>query len=207
MGDARARTHAASAEAGAPGWARAVTELLAPAPMVAVLLLAVAWASTDSLAQAILWGATTALFASGIPFAFILLAVRRRRLTDHHVRLRAQRPLPLLFGLASVVVGLALIRSLGAPQELVALVGAMVVGLLVALLITLRWKISIHTAVTSGSVATLVLVFGPTLVLLAPVVALVGCARVAVRDHTPAQVVAGAAVGTVVAAMVFSALR
>lgn len=157
--------------------------------------------------KAVLWGATTALFASGIPFAFILLAVRRRRLTDHHVRLRAQRPLPLLFGLASVVVGLALIRSLGAPQELVALVGAMVVGLLVALLITLRWKISIHTAVTSGSVATLVLVFGPALVLLAPVVALVGCARVAVRDHTPAQVVAGAAVGTVVAAVVFSALR
>jgi len=56
-------------------------------------------------------------------------------------------------------------------------------------------------------VTVLLLVFGPTLLVLAPLVPLVCWARVAVRDHTPAQTVAGATLGITVAAVVFSVLR
>jgi membrane-associated phospholipid phosphatase len=187
--------------------ARLVTEALAPAPTVALLLLVVAWRSAPSPAEALRWGLLAALFASLVPFAYILRGVRRRRLTDHHVGVREQRPLPLLVGIASVLAGLALLAAWGAPRDLVALVAAMAVGLATSLLVTLAWKISVHTAVVAGAVVILVLVFGPTLLALAPAVTLVGWARVEVGDHTPAQVVAGAALGATVAAVVFSLLR
>ena len=179
--------------------ARAVTELLAPAPTVAVLLLVVAWHSAPTATQAIRWGLLASLFASGVPFLFILLGVRRRRLTDHHVRLRAQRPAPLLVGIVSVLAGLGLLVVTGASRELLALVAAMLVGLLVSLLVTLRWKISIHTAVTAGAVVTLVVEFGWRMLPFALAVGLVGWARVAVGDHNTAQVVAGALLGAAVA--------
>jgi hypothetical protein len=43
--------------------------------------------------------------------------------------------------------------------------------------------------------------------ILAPLVALVGWARVELRDHTPTQVTAGAAIGAIIAAIVFTYLR
>ena len=190
-----------------PRLARLVTEILAPAPTVAVLLLLVAWHSAPTAAEAVRWGALAALFASFVPFLYIVRGVRRGRLTDHHVRVREQRRLPLLVGVASVVIGLTLLALWGAPRELVALVASMVVGLASSLLVTLVWKISIHTAVVAGAITILVLVFGWPLLVLAPLAALVCWARVAVRDHTPAQTVAGVVLGATVAAVCFTLLR
>src|SRR5689334_14124856 len=128
-----------------PRLARLVTEVLAPAPTVAVLLLLVAWHSAPSAADAVRWGILAALFASLVPFLYIVRGVRRGRLTDHHVRLREQRRLPLLVGIASVLIGLTLLALWGAPRDLVALVAAMAVGLSSSLAVTLFWKLSIHT--------------------------------------------------------------
>ncbi|MDP8930084.1 MAG: phosphoesterase PA-phosphatase [Actinomycetota bacterium] len=187
--------------------ARLVTEVLAPAPTVAGLLLVVAWRSTPTAAEAVKWGLLASLFASVIPFLFILRGVMRRRLTDHHVRLREQRPIPLIVGAASVLIGLGLLAWAGAPREIVALVAAMLVGLVTSTLVTLFWKLSIHTAVTAGALVILVLVFGRAFLVMTPVVGLVGWARVASGDHDLGQVLAGAALGTTVAGVVFSLLR
>ncbi len=187
--------------------ARAVTELFAPAAVVAVLLGAVAWHTARTTADALLWGTIAVAFAAVVPFVYIVYGVRKRRLTDHHVRVREQRRLPLLVGMVSVLIGFALIALGGAQRELVALVGAMVVGLATSGLVTLFWKISIHVAVAAGALVILVLVFGSTLLVLAPLVILIGWARVAVDDHTPAQVVAGAALGGAVAGAIFPLLR
>lgn len=205
--DADSKVERHQTEPSHPRLARLVTEILAPAPTVAVLLLLVAWHSAPTAADAVRWGILAALFASFVPFLYIVRGVRRGRLTDHHVRLREQRRLPLLVGIASVLIGLTLLALWGAPGDLVALVAAMAVGLSSSLLVTLFWKLSIHTAVVAGAITILVLVFGPTLLVLAPLVALVCWARVAVRDHTPAQTLAGVALGATVAAVVFSFLR
>ena len=200
-----------AAPAGGPRWprrlARLVTEVLAPAPVVAALLLAVAWRSAPTPAEAVRWALLAAAFCSALPMLYILRGVRRGRLTDHHVRLRRQRRGPLLVAGASVLVGLALLLAAGAPRAVVALVGAGGVGLAVAVAITQVWKISVHAAVAAGAVVVLVLVFGPALLVLAPLVALSAWARVQLEDHTPAQVAAGAAVGATVAGVVFSVLR
>jgi len=187
--------------------ARLITEVLAPANVGSATFLLVAWHSTPTITEAMRWGLLTILFAIALPFLFILWGVRRQRFTDHHIRLREQRPVALVVGIASALVGLILIAVLGAPRELIALVVAMEVGLIISLAITLFWKMSIHVASVAGAIVILVLVFGPPFAVLAPVVVLVGWARVELSDHTPAQVTAGAAIGAAVAGLIFTWLR
>lgn len=187
--------------------ARLITEILAPANVGSVVFLLVAWHSTSTILEALRWGLLTVLFTIALPFSFILWGVRRHRFTDHHIRLREQRSQALAVGIASGLVGLTLLVVLGAPRELIALVVAMAAGLVIALLITFFWKMSIHVASVTGATVILVLVFGPTLLVLSPLVALVGWARVELSDHTPAQATGGAVIGALVAATVFEFLR
>jgi hypothetical protein len=187
--------------------ARLVTEVLAPAPTSAVALIAISIESASSQAEALQWGGLSVLFGSLIPLAYIVRGVRRRQLTDHHVALRLQRPVPLLVGVASVAILLGLLVLFSAPHDLVALVVAAIVGLALSLVITLVWKISVHSGVVAGTMAVFVIVFGPMLLVLSPLLVLVGWARVELADHTPAQVLAGAAVGSVVSTLVFTLLR
>lgn len=115
------------------------------------------------------------------------------------------RPSLLALSSASVIEAFAILSWLDTSGELLALIVAMAVGLIVALAITLVWKLSIHLA--AGAVVILMLVFGPALVVLAPVVVLVAWARVELGDHTVEQVAAGAVIGAVVAGRVFTVLR
>jgi membrane-associated phospholipid phosphatase len=79
--------------------------------------------------------------------------------------------------------------------------------ILLAMLVTAFWKISIHVAVVAGAVFILVLALGRPLAVLAPLVALTAWARVALGDHTPAQILAGGALGAIVAGVVFTVVR
>jgi membrane-associated phospholipid phosphatase len=187
--------------------ARGVTEVLAPAPVAGGLLVLVAWHSSPNAVDALRWAALAVLFAAIVPMVYILAGVRQRRITDRHVGVRHERPRPLLVGVLSVMVGVGLLVVSGAPRELIALEAAMAVGLWSSLLVTLAWKISIHVAVVTGAVVILVLVFGPAALVFFPAVVLVAWARIALLDHSPAQTLAGAALGAVVAASVFSLLR
>ncbi|MEU8137622.1 phosphatase PAP2 family protein [Streptodolium elevatio] len=186
--------------------ARVVTELFAPAFLVPGVLVAVGWHSTRSPAG-VGWGLLGALFCGVIPIAFVLYGVRRGYWTDHHIRIRRQRAVPILGTAASVVVGLAALLRLDAPRDVVALVVAMLAGLAVALGVTAFWKISVHTAVAGGTVTVLALTFGSAVAAAAPLVALIGWSRVELRDHTPMQTVVGGLVGAMVAAIVFTFAR
>jgi membrane-associated phospholipid phosphatase len=186
--------------------ARAVTEALAPTPVATGLLATVAWRSSGSPREALRWGGVAVLFGCAIPFGHVLRQARRGLVTDRHVGRREQRPRVLLLGLGSVTVGLALLGALGAPAELRAVVGAGAASLLALLAITLRWKISGHSGVLAGAVAALSLLYGPRWLALAPLVPLVGWSRVALGDHTPAQVMAGVVVATATTSAVLRAL-
>jgi len=175
--------------------ARVLTDVFAPLPTVAVLLIVMAAHSAPTAAEAVRAGLVAAFFVSVVPVLYIMRGVRRHRLSDHHVSVRQQRPIVLLVAIVSVMAGLGVLRAIGAPQELVALVGAMVAGLVGSLLVTLVWKISVHAAVTAGAVVILVLVFGPALLALAVVVVLVCWSRLELGSHTISQVVVGSAFG------------
>jgi membrane-associated phospholipid phosphatase len=187
--------------------ARLVGELLSPPPILVAVALAVAWVSSPTRAMAVVWGTIAALFASVLPYALILRGVRRGRLSDRNISLRKQR---IRFGgvaIASILFGLAVLAALDAPAEMVALLASIAVGVAGGWVVTLWWKISVHAAIAAGAATVLTLVFGPALLAVWPLVALIAWSRVQVGDHTPAQVLAGVALGIVVNATVFPLLR
>jgi membrane-associated phospholipid phosphatase len=187
--------------------ARLVGELLSPPPILAVLALVVAWDSSPTPAMAMLWGGIATVSASVLPYALILRGVRRGRLTDRNISLREQR---IRFGVvatASILTGLAVLAAFDAPAEMVALLASIAVGLACGWVITLWWKISVHAAIAGGAASVLLLVFGTALLVVWPLVAVIAWSRVQVGDHTPAQVLAGVALGVVVNATVFPLLR
>jgi membrane-associated phospholipid phosphatase len=186
--------------------ARLVGEVLSPPPILVALALVVAWASSPTPAMAVLWGAIAALFASVLPYGLILRGVRRGRLSDRNISLREQR---VRFGgvaIASILLGLAVLAASDAPADMVALLASIAVGVACGWLITLWWKISVHAAIAAGAATVLTLVFGPALLAAWPLVALIAWSRIQVGDHTPAQVLAGVALGLVVNATIFPLL-
>jgi membrane-associated phospholipid phosphatase len=186
--------------------ARLVGEVLSPPPILVALALVVAWASSPTPAMAVLWGAIAALFASVLPYGLILRGVHRGRLSDRNISLREQR---VRFGgvaLGSILLGLAVLAASDAPADMVALLASIAVGVACGWVITLWWKISVHAAIAAGAATVLTLVFGPALLAAWPLVALIAWSRVQVGDHTPAQVLAGVALGLAVNATVFPLL-
>lgn len=179
--------------------AHLVTEVMTPAVPVAAVILTVAVDSAGAL-RGLALGLVAIFFAAGIPYGVVLMGVRDGRLTDHHLSRRDQRPPMMAIALASLAAGLLVLRWLDAPRALFALEAGMVAGLTVGLAITSFWKISIHTAAASGTVASLVILVSIWSLILVPLVALIGWARVEIRAHTPEQVLAGALLGSLVTA-------
>ncbi|MFE7295127.1 hypothetical protein [Streptomyces sp. NPDC057579] len=186
--------------------AKLITDVFAPGILVVVILLAVGWHSTGTLVGAG-WGLLAAFFCGVVPYAFIIAGVRLGHWTDRHLKIRRQRFVPLTVTMASVVVGILCLALLGGPREVFALVIAMLAGLTVTLGVTKWWKISVHTAVSGGVAAILLLTYGLATAWGFPLVALIGWSRVRLRDHTPAQTVVGAVVGSLIAASVFTLVR
>jgi membrane-associated phospholipid phosphatase len=185
-------------------WARRVTYWLEPKNWLIVTVLAVGW-HTDGRAG-LGWGLLAALFAAVLPTLFISYGVRHGRWSDRNVGARRPRLLVLAFSIASVAVGLLVLLVAGAPRLLTGYLAFMLASVAVLALVTVVWKISIHCSVASGSVTLLALMFGPFVLLGYLLVALLGWARVVVRDHTVAQVVAGSVLGALAAAVAYALL-
>lgn len=183
--------------------ARIITEVFAPSPVAAVVLMIVAWRYSPTPGDALKWAIVSILFAPLTPLLYLRRQLRRGKVTDHHVRRREQRAGIILFTLACGFIALVVLVRFGAPSPVIGLVYSGAAGLIVALAITRYWKISIHTGVAAGIVVVFVELFGGGMLLLAPLVALIGWARVAVGDHTPAQVTVGAIVGGIVSGSTF----
>jgi membrane-associated phospholipid phosphatase len=187
--------------------ARLVGEVLSPPPILVVLALVVAWDSSPTPAMAVVWGGIAAVFASVLPYALILRGVRQGRLSDKNISLRQQRIRFAAVAIVSILIGLAVLAAFDAPAEMVALQASIAAGVACGWVITLWWKISVHAAIAAGAATVLLLVFGLALLVVWPLVALIAWSRVQVGDHTPAQVLAGIALGIVVNATIFPLLR
>jgi hypothetical protein len=185
-----------------PATANLLSEALAPWVCAGVLPPVVGALTGHPWWKGALLGVLTAAFSAGIPYLLILRGVRRGTLTDRHVSRRSDRPVLLGITVALVVVGLVRVHLLGGPQQLAALIVAMIACAVVGMVVSVWWKLSMHAVVLAGSVAVLVVVLGPWALLLAVLVVPLAWARVFLGSHTPAQVGVGAVVGAVVAGLI-----
>jgi len=185
-------------------WARRCTYGLEPKNWLIVTVIAIGWHADGRAGLG--WGLLAALFTAVLPTLFISYGVRRGRWSDRNVGARRPRLLVLAFITASVATGLVVMVVFGAPRLLTGYLAFMLGSVAVLAAITFVWKISIHCAVASGSVVVLALTYGPLVLPLYVLVALLGWSRVVLKDHTVAQVVAGSVLGAGAAALAYAAL-
>ncbi len=174
-----------------------------PFLLAALLLLIVSWHATHRVWPALGWAALAAAFVTVTPLILLSLAVWAGRVRNLELDVRRERPWPMLIALGITVLGLLVLWALGAPRLLLILLISTLVGGLVALLITLRWKISIHTGGAAGAATVLALLYGAAALPLLLGVALIGWSRVTLGKHTWPQVLAGAALSVAITLLVF----
>lgn len=135
-----------------------ISALSSPFLVTGVTVVLVVLLLRPTVTQLVLWMGIAGLFSAVLPFLAVWTLWKARRVTDMHVALREQRAIPFVATLGSGAIGVALLYLSAAPPQLVALgVLYLVIGLMLAL-ISLRWKISVHSAVFTTSVLTLFLV-------------------------------------------------
>lgn len=175
-------------------WAWTVTYLFSPAVLVSVYLLLMPLRRPETTwLQAVV----AMVFTTGLPWLGVVWMRHSGRVTDLHVRERSQRwPVFVLAG-TSLLVGCGALMLVQAPAAVFSALGLILAGLLICLVVNLRWKISVHTAV--AAFIWLSVFSGPVWGSAAAVfmTLLVGWSRLELRRHTPGQVLAGALVGGV----------
>ncbi|MFI8434062.1 hypothetical protein ACIGJO_09955 [Streptomyces sp. NPDC079020] len=174
--------------------ARAVTDALQPRNILLAGMLGVGLAAAGHW-TGLLWGFLGALCAGIVPAGYIEWERKRGTWGDRHVVDRTKRA-PIFFViLGSVGVG-SLVMVLGhAPEGILLAMLALWAMTIVLLSVNTVWKISVDSAVASAVVALLAVVHSPWWLAAGTLTVAVCWSRVALRYHSVAQVVAGAALG------------
>lgn len=182
--------------------ARHVSNILSPAAVSLPTVFLVAFYRAQDIAQTLLYIFIMIVFLSIGPLAYIAIGVRTGKLSDMDVSIRAQRVGPFVFTTVSEMIGLLILIQLHAPKNLLTLLLATTLTTGLLMIITLWWKISIHSSTLSGAVSMLTVLYGPFLLASFLLVALVGWSRIALGRHTLAQVIAGALLSIVICVII-----
>jgi hypothetical protein len=183
--------------------ARLTTNVLSPFLTSFIVIVLLAFKSTDSTAEALKWASISAALSVLPVLAVVIYLVRRKKLDGVFMNPRQQRTGIYLLAGALGAIGYGLLWYFKAPELLAVTFAAGLAAIVVFVVINLFWKISVHTAFMSGAVAILIIVYGAMAawaVLLLPPIA---WARMELKQHTVAQVAAGAIIAAAIVVGVF----
>lgn len=130
------------------------------------------------------------IFTSFASMAIILIWAKKLN-TDKDISNREDRPIPLIVGACCYFIGFLTLIFIGAPQIISFLLLCYTCNTLVIMLISTKWKISIHTTGLIGPAAAMILVLGKWGILLGLLYPIVIWSRVTLKKHTMAQAVIG----------------
>lgn len=193
-----------------------ISSILNPIYLTPPAILVISLEVSSSVSSGFKWWGIYIVFSTVIPLADLVWRRKTGRISDWHISRREERIAPLSFGIGYAVLGTlamcGLVYGLDAPMELLA---AMVSGLatgVVALLITLGWKISLHTMGNALLASLIILVFSqtwysPLNLLLVLMVITTGLSRRYLKKHTTPQIILGAMVGVALATVIFWAFN
>lgn len=171
-----------------------VVSVVASPPLIgatAVTLIATTLTTPKTWTLATLYLALTIV----LPMGFIGWLARQGRVSDLDLSVRQERIAPLRFTLLMMGLGWLLLHYATAPLLLLAFAALNVAQVALFLLITLFWKISMHTTAVAVLAVLAGFVIGKGALLLIWVIPLVAWARLRLRRHTLGQTIAGALLG------------
>ena len=183
--------------------ARIISDLANPIYLSIPTFLVVSLATAPNLGHAVLWCGLS-LFGCGVlPWLYVRYGVWRKHYSDKHLSVRQERLVPMIVTFACVVATFLLLLFIHASHFLIlTLIDVLVIGL-IAIAITTRLKISLHLIAISGAITIFLLVLGPPLLVLGPLISLVIWARCRLNAHTLAQTLMGTLVAVTITLCVF----
>lgn len=183
-------------------WARIVSDVISPPVVWAVLVIPVAIHYSETTIGAIFWASLYAIFICLLPISYVAYNVWKGNISDLHMKNRKERMRPLLVTILCTAIVWFLLKVLGAPRVFPILALLSLIQITVIAIITLGWQISMHTMSIAGAVVAIGMIFSVEAGLwLSPLVPLVAAARLTLKRHTPAQVIAGTILGALLPAM------
>lgn len=187
-------------------WARLVSHLLSPPVVWAALVCAIAFRDANSEGQALLWASAYGVLVCLLPGLYVLWLVQRGAVTDVHLNRRQERPRVLLISAGCAGIAWWMLRWLGAPPGIPLVAVITLAMLAITMFISLVWQISLHATSISAAVVAIGAFFGimPALLVL-PLALLVAAARLHLKRHTPAEILAGTLVGGLIPILLVAA--
>jgi len=134
----------------------------------------------------------TSLFGCVLPLLMVYGLLKLDLIKDFYAQDRATRFIPFLWTTLFYLLGCLSLILVNAAPAITALMGCYFVNGLVLMVITLKWKISIHASGVTSPVTALIYLLGGVMAPLMLVVIPVAWARVELKAHTITQVVVGA---------------
>ncbi|MCJ7573606.1 hypothetical protein MUO93_05005 [Candidatus Bathyarchaeota archaeon] len=140
--------------------------------------------------------AITTLFGSVLPLVMVWGLLRLRVIKDFYANERSTRTIPFLWSMIFYLLGVCALIVVNAPTVVTALMACYFVNGFVLLLITSKWKISIHASGITSPVTALVYLLGNWMLPLFLMVIPVAWARMELKAHDLKQIAAGAVLST-----------
>jgi hypothetical protein len=141
--------------------------------------------------------AVTSLFGCFLPLGTVVAMLKTGVISDFYATKRLERFIPFLATITSYVMGTVALVMVNAPTPITALMACYIVNGLVLLVITLKWKISIHTSGITSPVTALVYLLGTRMLPLFMLFLPVAWARLELKAHDKKQITAGAVISSV----------
>ena len=197
------RLYEGDLSAGTERASRAVS-VVTHAPFLSALMFVLLGITADDPTTVVATIAVSILTATLIPVLVVHHHSVRYGNTDGDVVRREDRARPLIGGVLSYLLGVVLLYAIGAPRICTVMMLSYALSTAVVMLISTRWKISIHVTGVMGPAMALSMVYWPwglvMFVLLPPVM----WSRYVRGKHTPLQLVGGAVYGFVATGLVLS---
>ncbi len=182
---------------------RLTSSILNPFLVSFIIIVLLAFKSTASTIDAIKW-ALISIVLSVLPvFIVVVYLVRRKKLNNIFANPREQRH--GIYILASVLgaIGCGVLWWFGAPELLAVTFTAGLIAIVIFTTINYFWKISLHTAFMAAAVVVLIMVYGAAAAWTFVLLPLVAWARMELKQHSWAQLAAGAILAAVIVVGVF----
>jgi len=182
---------------------RLTSGILNPFLVSFIVILLLAFKSTASTTDAIKW-ALISIVLSVLPvFIVVVYLVRRKKLNNIFANPREQRH--GIYILASVLgaIGCGVLWWFGAPELLAVTFTAGLIAIVIFTTINYFWKISLHTAFMAAAVVVLIMVYGAAAAWTFVLLPLVAWARMELKQHSWAQLAAGAILALIIVVGVF----
>jgi len=186
--------------------ARVISYLFNPILLLVFVPFILLYRTTNEFSIAAFWTGYTLIFLIAIG-AYMLYEVKRGRFTDLDVSKREQRPVLFIMCIIFTVLYMLGLWLLKGPFPLFIVAVGIVVGIILASIINMWIKASLHMATLAALIFSISVVYGGWYSLLLLLFPLVAWARLRLKRHTMQEVIVGGIFGSLLSLVMYILLK